>query len=166
MIEGHHRWPRNSWLSSNTEEKVHRSGSEDGLASRDTETQPKCAGTVRRAKAQLELKLVWNMQKGFFKFTGRKRRVKEKGLQQQQGFTTVQAIWWQRMLFILWGWCTQYLFLPVLTDLVCLHACQVPGSSSRVCVCKVLATIEEGQVNKNLSQLDIPKSMEQDTWRH
>lgn len=53
-------------------------------------------------------------------------------------------------------------FLPVLTDLVCLQACQVPRSSSRVCGSKALPTVEEDRVHKNLSQLDIPKSMELD----
>lgn len=46
------------------------------VASRDTETQPKYAEKIRKAKAQLEFKLVRSKKKGFFKYTGSKRKVK------------------------------------------------------------------------------------------
>lgn len=158
MTEDQHRWSRNSWLSTNTKEKVCRGGSEDGLASRGIETQPKHAGTVRKAKAQLELKLVRNVKKGLFKYTGRKRKVKENmGLlfNSAGNLVTKDALCTLRLMY-------STPFLPVFTDKVCLQACQVPGSSSRVCGNKALPTVEEDRVSKNLSQLDIRKSMEPD----
>lgn len=152
MTEGQHRWSRNAWLSSNTQKKVRRGGSEEGLASRDTETQPKHAGTVRKAKAQWELKLVRNA-KSFFKYTGSKRKGKENvGLlfNNAGNLVTKDALCTLRLIY-------STPFLPVFTGKVCLQACQVPGSPSRL-----LPTAEEDWVSKNLSQLDIPKSMDPD----
>lgn len=132
--------------------KVHRGGSEDGLASRDIETQPKHAGAVSKAKAQLELKQVRNV-KGFFKYTGSKRKAKENmGLlfNDASNLVTKDSLYTLKLIY-------STPFLPVFSGEVCLQACQVPASTSRV-----LPIAEEDQVSKNLSQLDILKSMEPD----
>ena len=91
--------------------------------------------------------------KGFFKYTGSKRKVKE-----NVGLLFNDA----GNLVIKDAPCTLKLrystpFLLVFTGKVSLQACQVPGSTSRV-----LPTAEEDRASKNLSQLDIPKSMEPD----
>lgn len=136
MTEGQHRWLRNSWLISNTNRKVHRSGSEDGLVSRDTATQPKQAETTRKAKAQLELKLVRNERKGFFKYTGSQRKGKE-NMVTKDAFCTFRLIHTTP-------------FSPVFTGKFCFKACQVLEPSCRN---KALPTAEVDWVSENLGPL-------------